>query len=55
MQEADSEHRTACKSCTPNVNVELVHGSYWILSSMIALFEKNKLERGGKKNKLQYF
>lgn len=40
MREADSEHCTACKSNTPNVNVELeLEGSYWISLSMIALFE----------------
>lgn len=40
MREADSEHCTACKSSTPNVNVELeLEGRYWISLSMIALFE----------------
>lgn len=61
MQEADSEHCTACKSRTPNANVELVDGSYWIVSSMIALFENvnrmTKISRSGegKKKKTAVF
>lgn len=56
MQEADSEHCTACKSSTANVSVKLeLQGTYWISLSMIALFENvkqmNKISCSSEKEK----